>query len=83
MPRKKGGRKWSLILFALYRRSFHPLIPVPVWEGESFWLQDFMFFLSSLHPDATSGCWTRYIVVLYIPFNNLLKPAGYVMHQQM
>ena len=44
MPRKNTDPKWSLILFALYIRGVHPLTPVPLWEEESFWLQEFTLF---------------------------------------
>ena len=72
MTRKNRDLKWSLILFALYRRGVYPLIPVPLWEGESFRLQDFMvFFLSSLHPDTTFGYSNLCIVISYVSFNNI------------
>jgi hypothetical protein len=44
MPRKNTDRKWSLILFALYIRGVHPLIPVPLWEDESFWFTELHAF---------------------------------------
>jgi len=50
MPRKNRDLKWSLILFALYIRGVHPLVPVLLWEDESFWLQDFMLFSFTTSP---------------------------------
>lgn len=52
MPRKNRDLKWSLILFAVYIRRVHPVIPVPLREDESFWLQDLMLFFHHFIPTS-------------------------------
>lgn len=64
--------KWSLISVARCRRGV--VLPFQcqfVETNPSGNRTSRFFFLSSLHPDAVSVYWTRYIVILYIRFKNI------------
>jgi len=68
MPRKNRDFKWSLILFALYRGGVHPLIPVPLWEDESFWLENFMVFFFFHHFTPTPLTVTVIAILWFLIF---------------